>query len=177
MRTRIRTAVVIGALLAQAPFASVCSQTDLDSTVVGWATAVPGVVEDGAEIVRLITGYNGLDDPIGLADGSLVFSEPDALRIHRIDPATNRVAVLVAESNESHGITQHADGHLISAQAWDGSTQIGVIYPPSAVRTLADSYRGQPFSRPNDVIVARNGGVYFTDPGLTREQAEELAAR
>ncbi|HSG66786.1 MAG TPA: SMP-30/gluconolactonase/LRE family protein, partial [Gammaproteobacteria bacterium] len=134
-------------------------------------------VADGTPIVRLITGYNGLDDPIGLADGSLVFSEPDALRIHRIDVAANQVSVLVAESNESHGITQHVDGRLISAQAWDGSTRIGVIYPPSAVRTLADNYRGQPFSRPNDLIVARNGGVYFTDPGLTREQAEELAAR
>jgi gluconolactonase len=52
-----------------------------------------------------------------------------------------------------------------------------VIYPPSAARTLADGYRGQPFSRPNDLIVARNGSIYFTDPGLTREQAEELAAR
>jgi gluconolactonase len=177
MKTRRSAAIAIVALVSHAPVSDVNAQTPIDSTVVGWATAVPGVVDDGAEIVRLITGYNGLDDPIGLADGSLVFSEPDALRIHRIDPATDHVAVLVAESNESHGITQHVDGHLISAQAWDGSTRIGVIYPPSAARTLADGYRGQPFSRPNDLIVARNGSIYFTDPGLTREQAEELAAR
>jgi len=32
---------------------------------------------------------------------------------------------------------------------------------------LADTYEGRPFSRPNDLIVASNGGVYFTDPGLT----------
>jgi gluconolactonase len=34
-----------------------------------------------------------------------------------------------------------------------------------------------PFSRPNDLIVARNGGVYFTDPGLTAGQTQELIER
>lgn len=177
MRHRASPAVLVGVALCGASHFPASAQTALEPTVVGWSTAVPGVVEDGAEIVRVIEGYNGLDDPIGLGDGSLLFSEPDALRIHRIDTATDRVSVLVAESNESHGITQHADGHLISAQAWDGSTRIGVIYPPGRVAVLADNYQGQPFSRPNDLIVARNGGVYFTDPGLTAQQAEELVER
>ena len=146
-------------------------------TVVGVTPGIPGVVEAGTEIVRILEGYNGLDDPIGLADGSLVFSEPDALRIHRMDPVIETVTVLVAESNESHGITQDTAGRLISAQAWDGSTRIGVIYPPSEVAVLADRYDGQPFSRPNDIIVARDGGLYFTDPGLTAGQAEELVER
>lgn len=144
---------------------------------VGTATDIPGVVRAGAPIERIVTGFDGLDDPIGLTDGTLVFSEPGARRIHRLNPATNQVSVLVAESNESHGVSEDAKGRLISAQAWDGSTRIGVIYPPAAVATLADSYDGQPFSRPNDLIVARNGGVYFTDPGLTRQQADALVKR
>jgi gluconolactonase len=87
------------------------------------------------------------------------------------------VSVLVADSNESHGVTEDAKGRLISAQAWDGSTRIGVIHPPASQAVLADSFEGRPFSRPNDLIVARNGGVYFTDPGLTAQQAEELRKR
>lgn len=145
--------------------------------VVGTATEIPGVIAGGSPIQRLVEGYKGLDDPIGLADGTVVFSEPNALRLHRLNPATNEVSVLVAESNESHGVSQHADGRLFSAQAWDGSTRIGVIYPPESVVTLADSYEGMPFSRPNDLIVTKNGGVYFTDPGLTAQQAEELVKR
>ncbi len=89
----------------------------------------------------------------------------------------NQVSVLVADSNESHGVTQDAKGRLISAQAWDGSTRIGVIHPAGSEAVLADSFDGKPFSRPNDLIVARNGGVYFTDPGLTAQQAEELRKR
>ena len=145
--------------------------------VVGNATEIPGVVAAGSPIERIVEGYKGLDDPIGLTDGTLVFSEPNARRLHRLNTATDEVSVLVAESNESHGVSQHADGRLISAQAWDGSTKIGVIYPPGSEAVLADSYDGMPFSRPNDLIVAKNGGVYFTDPGLTAQQAEELVKR
>lgn len=177
MKPSIAIAVVTGALVSQAPLAVVRAQASQSPVVVGTVTAIPGVVEDGAPIQRVLQGYNGLDDPIGLMDGTLVFAEPDALQIHRMDPQTNEVTVLVAESNESHGITQAADGRLISAQAWDGSTRIGVIYPPEQQTVLADNFEGRPFSRPNDLIVARNGGVYFTDPGLTAGQAEELVQR
>src|SRR5262249_44089940 len=49
--------------------------------------------------------------------------------------------------------------------------------PPGQERVLASEFEGRPFSRPNDLIVAKNGGVYFTDPGLTVQQAEELRTR
>ena len=124
-----------------------------------------------------MTGFDGLDDPIGLTDGSLVFSEPGARRIHRLNTTTNAVSVLVADSNESHGVSEDATGRLISAQAWDGSTRIGVIHPPERRAVLADNFEGRPFSRPNDLIVTRRGGVYFTDPGLTVQQAEALVKR
>ncbi len=174
MKTRTSTALIVAALNVLGALSVLRAQ---ELPVVGVANDIPGVVLGGTPIERVLTGYNGLDDPIGLMDGSLVFAEPDGLRIHRLDPETNEVSVLVAESNESHGITQHPDGHLISAQAWDGSTRIGVIYPPNRVETLADTYDGMPFSRPNDLIVARNGGVYFTDPGLTAGQTQELIER
>ncbi len=177
MKIRTTIAVALCVLSAQAPFSIGSGQAIFTPVVVGTATAIPGVVEGGAEIQRILEGYNGLDDPISLMDGSLVFSEPGALRLHSLDPETNRVSVLVAESNESHGVTQDAAGRLISAQAWDGSTRIGVIYPPESEAVLADNYEGRPFSRPNDLIVARDGGIYFTDPGLTAGQVERLVER
>ncbi|HEY5623118.1 MAG TPA: SMP-30/gluconolactonase/LRE family protein [Gammaproteobacteria bacterium] len=175
MKTTLVT--VVGTLGLQLALSAANAQSLEDPVLVGTTFEIPGVVEQGAFIMQILRGYNGLDDPIGLADGSLVFSEPDALRIHSIDVEANTVSVLVAESNESHGIGQISDGRLISAQAWDGSTRIGVIYPPQSVETLADEYDGMPFSRPNDLVVASNGGVYFTDPGLTAGQAQELVER
>jgi len=166
--------VVLCVLCFQAAREVAWSQANQAPAVVGVALDIAGVVKGGTKIERIKEGFNGLDDPIGLMDGSLVFSEPGARRLHRMDTRTRESSVLVAESNESHGVTQDARGRLISAQARDGSSKIGVIYPPGSEVVLADNFDGRPFSRPNDVIVARNGGVYFTEPGLTVQQAEAL---
>jgi gluconolactonase len=177
VNVKVAVAVVLGALCFQTAREIASGQTDQAPAVVGVALDIPGVVKGGTKIERIKEGFDGLDDPIGLMDGTLAFSEPGTRRIHRMDTGTNHVSVLVAESNESHGVTQDARGRLISAQAWDGSTRIGVIYPPGSEAVLADSFEGKPFSRPNDVIVASSGGVYFTDPGLTVQQAEALVKR
>ena len=176
MRRTVLVIVVICAAF-QATHTAARAQALEAPAVVGTAVDIPGVVKRGTPIERILTGYNGLDDPIGLADGTLVFSEPEARRLHRMNTRTNEVSVLVADSNESHGATEDARGRLISAQAWDGSTRIGVIYPPESRAVLSHAYEGRPFSWPNDLIVARSGGVYFTDPGLTVQQAEALAKR
>jgi gluconolactonase len=174
MTPRTKIALAAATLASLAPFCVASAQAP---AAVGAATEIPGVVAGGSPIQRILQGYKGLDDPIGLKDGTLVFSEPDGLRLHRLNPQTNEVSVLVAQSNESHGVSEAADGRLISAQAFDGSTRIGVIYPKASEAVLADTYDGKPFSRPNDLIIAKNGGIYFTDPGLTAQQAEELVKR
>lgn len=177
MTMKPTVAVVLCVLSFQAAGAVARGQARQSPAAAGVALDIPGVVKGGTPIERLIEGFNGLDDPIGLMDGTLAFSEPGARRIHRLDTRTNQVSVLVAESNESHGVTQDSRDRLISAQAWDGSTRIGVIHPPGSEAVLAEGFEGRPFSRPNDLIVARNGGVYFTDPGLTAQQAQELVKR
>jgi gluconolactonase len=176
MRPIATIVVTLGALYGHAALDAARAQNTAPG-VAGAAVAIPGVVRAGAPIERILTGFDGLDDPIGLTDGSLVFSEPGARRLHRLNTSTNAVSVLVPESNESHGVTEDAMGRLISAQAWDGSTRIGVIHPPERRAILSDNFEGRPFSRPNDLIVTRRGGVYFTDPGLTVQQAEALVKR
>jgi hypothetical protein len=115
-----RTTLVIVVLCAalQAAHAAARVQALQAPAVAGAAGDIPGVVKGGTPIQRILTGYDGLDDPIGLSDGTLVFSEPGARRLHRLNTRTNEASVLVAESNESHGVTEAARGRLISAQAW-----------------------------------------------------------
>ena len=175
LNVKVMTLVLAGVVAAFAEASGQAGQTP--PAAAGVAVDIPGVVKGGTAIERIVTGFNGLDDPIGLTDGTLVFSEPGAGRVHRMNTTTNQVSVLVADSNESHGVTEDSKGRLISAQAWDGSTRIGVIHPPGSQAVLADNFEGRPFSRPNDLIVTRSGGVYFTDPGLTVQQAEALVKR
>src|SRR5262245_22512753 len=97
-----RTVVAV-MLVSLAPLCVACSE---GLPVVGTATDIPGVVKGGSPIQRIVTDYKGLDDPIGLTDGTLVFSEPNARRLHRLNTETDEASVLVADSNESHGVTQ-----------------------------------------------------------------------
>ena len=45
-------------------------------------------------------------------------------------------------------------------QTTPGRTRVGVIYPKGSEALLADGFEG----RPNDLVVNKNGGVYFTVP-------------
>jgi gluconolactonase len=51
-----------------------------------------------------------------------------------------------------------------------------IKHPKPDFVPLADNYQGKRFNSPNDLIVARNGDVYFTDPpyGLERNMQDSL---
>jgi gluconolactonase len=129
------------------------------------ATAIPGVVAAGAKVEVIKAGFTGTEGPIGLPDGHLVFTETQANRITKIDKDTGATSLFLENTNGSNGLGFDAKGRLISVQTTPGQTKIGVIFPKSAVATITDNFEGKPYGRPNDLIVAKNGGVYFTDPG------------
>jgi len=128
------------------------------------ATAIPGVVAAGTRIEVIKSGFNGTEGPIGMADGSLLFTETQANRITRIDQ-DNNLTTFLENTNGSNGLAFDAKGRLISVQTTPGKTLIGVIYPKGQEATLSDNFDGKPFGRPNDLVVDKKGGVYFSEPG------------
>jgi gluconolactonase len=129
------------------------------------ATAIAGVVAAGTKIEVIKSGFTGTEGPIGLPDGSLIFTETQANRITRIDKDTGATSVFLESTNGSNGLGFDAKGRLLSVQTTPGQTRIGVIYPKGSVATITDSFEGKPYGRPNDLVVAKNGGVYFSEPG------------
>ncbi len=134
---------------------------------------IPGVVQRGATIELVKDGLAGADDPIGLADGSLLFTEPNANRVSKLG-TDNRITTFIENTNAGLGMSLDSQGRLIQAQSADGRTKVAVIFPSGSERVIADNYNGRPFSRPNDLIVDRKGGVYVTDPGLTGTAVEQM---
>jgi gluconolactonase len=126
--------------------------------------AIPGVVKAGVR-VRFIRGsFNGTEGPIGLPDGTAIFTETNANRLVRID-ARDSVSSWLEETVGANGLAFDSRGRLIAAQTVAGKTGIRVIAPANARATLADAFEGRAFGRPNDLTVGRSGLVYFTDPG------------
>jgi gluconolactonase len=146
---------------AQAQQAAQAPQAPLTDTV---APDIPGVVAAGTKVEVIKDGFQGTEGPIGLPDGSLIFTETNANRITKIDK-DNVVSVFLQNTNGSNGLAFDAKGRLITVQTTPGLTRIGVVFPKISQKVLADNFDGKPFGRPNDLVVDKKGGVYFTDPG------------
>lgn len=122
------------------------------------APAIPGVIAAGTTIDLVNGSFRRTEGPVGMPDGSLLFTEADS--IVRID-ARGNVSTFVERSNQSNAVALDPQGRLVSVQRAPGNEKVGVLHPREAV--LADTYQGRPFNRLNDLAVDRRGGIYFTD--------------
>src|SRR6187401_3818223 len=116
------------------------------------ATAIPGVIAAGTKVEVIKSGFSGTEGPIGMPDGSLIFTETQANRITRID-ANNQTSTFLENTNGSNGLAFDSKGRLISVQTTPGKTLIGVLYPKGQEATLSDNYAEKPYGRPNDLVV------------------------
>lgn len=124
--------------------------------------AIAGVVAAGTPIELIREGFTGTEGPLALPDGSFVFTETTANRITRI-AADGSTSTFLADSNGSNGLGFDGKGDLYAVQVL--KPRVGIVYPAAHARTLADQFEGKPFGRPNDLVIDRKGGVYFTDSG------------
>lgn len=122
--------------------------------------SIAGVVAAGTKIEVVNASFRRTEGPVGMPDGSLLFTEADS--IVRIDQG-GAVSTFVARSNASNGLGFDSKGRLISVQRGAGNEKVGVLHPSGSEAVLADSYEGKPFSRLNDLVVNRRDGIYFTD--------------
>ena len=90
------------------------------------------------------------------------------MQIKRIDlDQPDRVSVVVAESNAANGMAPDLDGGLLVCEQGSRSqhARVSRLDRVSGEReTVLDSWRGLRFNSPNDVIAARDGSLWFTDP-------------
>ena len=133
------------------------------------------LVDEDAEVEQIATGFTFTEGPIWMADGSLHFSDMPADKRRRWHPKEG-VTVLRDPSNKCNGMTRDNDGNLIVCEHVTSSV---VHESPDGTReTLATHWGAKELNSPNDVIVARDGSILFTDPtygrmpvfGLEREQ-------
>jgi gluconolactonase len=137
-------------------------------------TAISGVIAAGAKWTLAWQGTNNADGIVGVDDGGLLFAQEQPNRISKLDPA-DKVSVFVEDTRGAGSVTIDARGRLIAAQrtCTDPGRSgpcavppaIGVIYPDAERRILAEQFEGRSIGRPNDLVVSRQGTVYFTSGG------------
>lgn len=135
---------------------------------------IKGVVAAGTRIEFIKDGFQGSEGPVPLPDGTLIFTETGANRLTRV-AADGSTATWLEITNGTNGLAFNRQGELIGVLTGKPAG-IGVLYPRDKARTLVDSYQGKPLGRPNDLVVDRRGGVYFTDPGVAVPAGQPASA-
>ena len=76
-----------------------------------------------------------------------------------------------ANSDQSNGMTFDMQGRIVVCEM--ESRQVQRWERDGSLTPIATHWDGKRLNRPNDVICASNGDIYFTDPGIRMEEHEK----
>ena len=118
-------------------------------------------VMGNAPVKRLATGFDWVEGPVWFGDqGCLLFSDIPNNRIMRW--SEEGLTTFRTPANYTNGHTRDRQGRLVSCE--HGGRRVTRTEWDGTITVLADGFQGKRFNSPNDVIVASDGAVWFTDP-------------
>jgi gluconolactonase len=115
-------------------------------------------------VERLWTGARWAEGPAWFGDQRcLIFSDIPNNRMLRWDEQTGQTTVFRQPSNYSNGNTRDREGRLVTCE--HGTRRVTRTEHDGTITVLMDSFNGKRLNAPNDVVVASDGAIWFTDPG------------
>ena len=123
------------------------------------------LVPKGANVERLGTGFTFTEGPIWNRAGKfLLFSDMPADTRRRWDAAG--VREVMRPSNKGNGMTYETSGDLLVCE--HATSSLVRLKSDGTRQIIASHYQGKELNSPNDVIVASDKSIYFSDPTYGR---------
>jgi gluconolactonase len=150
--------------------------------------ALDALVSQGAVIEKVAGGFKFTEGPLWRPDGTLWFSDVQGNVVRSVTPA-GQVKVIIPNAGGvsnappdafvgSNGMAQAPDGSVWMVQ--HGARQIVRVAADHTLTPVVSKFEGKRFNSPNDLVFAKDGALYFTDPpyGLAKQDddpAKELS--
>ncbi len=132
-------------------------------------------VRPDLRIARIWTGSRWCEGPAWLPrERCLVWSDIPADRMMACDEATGAVSVFRAPAGGPNGNTVDRTGRLLSCE--QGPHRITRTEADGTITVLVDRIDGRRFHSPNDLVVASDGAVWFSDPSYGRARNRPAGA-
>lgn len=129
------------------------------------------LVRESAELRHLTSGATWSEGPVWLAArSSLRWSDIPGNRILEYNLASGISSVYATDVEFTNGRTLDHSGTVIQCSHGRRAIERDI---DGRVTTLVDSWNGYRLNSPNDVIVANDGAIWFTDPPYGIVQAHE----
>jgi len=151
-------AAVIAALLVFV--AQVCTAADTE------------LVAPGAKPKKLAGGFKFTEGPATDKQGDVYFTDIPNERIHKWDVSADKLTTYRENSGRANGLYFDKQGNLLACEG--GNRRVTSISPKGKVTVLTAKYEGKRYNSPNDLWIAPNGGVYFTDPRYGSMEGREI---
>jgi gluconolactonase len=134
-------------------------------------TVLAGQNFSSLQVEPVAAGFSGGEGPVWSRDGFLIFSDYSRDRLYKYVPG--RVPEVYREdSHGANGNTMDAQGRLYSCEY--KARRVTRTDRQGKIEILADTFEGKRFNAPNDIVVRRDGHVYFTDPLFTPLDQRDL---
>jgi gluconolactonase len=129
--------------------------------------ALDAIISTSEPIRELASGFGGdlgpAEGPVWIKEGGyLLFSDIHNSRRMKYVPGQG-VSVFLEPTDRANGLTRDLQGRLLAAE--HDTRRVTRRELDGSLTVIANSFQGQRFLRPNDVVVKSDGAIYFTDPG------------
>lgn len=122
---------------------------------------IAGLVQAGAQLTQLATGFRIAQGPAVDARGDLSFSDLYHHRIMKWEFATASLNLVREQPGGPDGLFFEADGALLVCELT--GRRFARLHPNGQYEIIAEQFEGTPLTGPNDVYVDKAGGIYFSD--------------
>ncbi|MGE3806632.1 MAG: SMP-30/gluconolactonase/LRE family protein [Gemmataceae bacterium] len=123
---------------------------------------IPGIGPKG-EVAKVQTGFKFTEGPAADVRGNVFFSDIPNNRIHKLD-AAGKLSTALEDSEGANGLMFDKEGRLVACLG-RGHKVVAIDLESKKQTVLADECEGKPLGGPNDLVIDKSGGIYFTDPG------------
>ncbi len=124
------------------------------------------IVDADASLEKVAGEFLFLEGPIWHpVEKHLTFSDIPGNELFRMD-AAGTVSSFRKPSNMGNGNTYDANGCMLTCQ--HATSSVTRTELDGSITTLASHYDGKELNSPNDIVVRKDGLIYFTDPTYGR---------
>ena len=118
------------------------------------------IVAEGAVPQKVGSGYSFTEGPAFAKDGSVYFTDQPNDRIHHWDEQEG-ITLWLEGTERSNGLYFNANNDLVACA--DEHNRIILFENRDKRKVLLEDYEGKHLNGPNDLWIAPNGDIYFTD--------------
>jgi gluconolactonase len=122
---------------------------------------------DEMKVEKIASGLQFTEGPAWSRDGFLLFSDCVTNKLHKFVPGTGG-SEYAQNPGGPNGNTYDLQGRLYTCEFH--SRRVTRTSKKGVVEVLAAKFEGKRLNAPNDIVVRRDGHIYFTDPAFGNQQ-------